>query len=237
MIVLARTAALHNINTCVVGLDMQGDISIALGLDQNLEDSETLGDAFARASSVRGLADVFTGERSVEELVRPTDIPTLSYIPETPELTALDQSLISRNRREYWLREKIVAPLRKQFDLIVMDCSPNWSRLITNALMACDGLISPLECKINNFRNFKNFRLLMDEFRADLDADYRHVYVPTRLSPQRRLSLRYLRVVSSQYPGVRKHGNSRILAKRGGGCIPCLDSGTSADFGGGRGNS
>ncbi len=185
---LARMAALHNIRTCVVGLDMQGDISLALGLDQNLEESETLGDAFAQAAAVRGLADVFTGERAVEELVRPTDIPTLFYIPETPELTALDQSLINRNRREYWLREKVVAPLKQQFDLIIMDCSPNWSRLITNALMACDGLISPLECKINNFRNFKNFRLLMDEFRADLDAEYKHVYVPTRLSPQRRLS-------------------------------------------------
>lgn len=186
---LARMAALHNIRTCVVGLDMQGDISAALGLDTGLEDSATLGDAMERISSVHGLADVFTGETEIDQVLRPTDIPTLFYVPETPELTALDQSLINRNRREYWLRDKVIAPLKEQFDLILMDCSPNWNRLITNALVAADILVSPLECKINNFRNFKTFRFLIDEFRTDLDADFRHIYIPTRLSPQRRLSM------------------------------------------------
>lgn len=189
----ARMAALHNIRTCVVGLDMQGDISTALGLDAGVEENETLGAALARMNSIRGLADVFSGDSSLEDVIRSTDIPTLDFIAETPELTALDQTLISRNRREYWLRDKVVAPLKAEYDLVIMDCSPNWSRLITNALVACDVLVSPLECKINNFRNFKSFRMTIDEFRADLDVDFRQVRVPTRLSPSRKLSAEIFR--------------------------------------------
>lgn len=189
---IARMAALHNIRTCVVGLDMQGDISSALGLDRGADDDadeeESFSSALERINSIRGLADVFAGETALKDVIRPTDIPTLDFIPETPELTALDQSLINKNRREYWLREKVVAPLKEHYDLVIMDCSPNWNRLITNALVATDVLVSPLECKINNFRNFNAFRLLIDEFRADLDVDFRQICVPTRLTPSRKLS-------------------------------------------------
>jgi chromosome partitioning protein len=185
---LARLAALHGIRTCVVGLDMQGDVTTGLAGDF-ADDENSLEEAISRMNSLRGLADVFTGESKIEDVIRPTDIPTLAYIPETPELVALDQSLINRNRREYWLKENVINPLKERFDLILLDCSPNWNRLITNALIACDVLISPLECKINNFRNFKTFRALMTEFRDDMRADFTQVYVPTRLTSSRRLSV------------------------------------------------
>jgi chromosome partitioning protein len=184
---LARMAALHGIRTCVVGLDMQGDVTTSLSSDESPED-ETLDQALARMNEVRGLADVFTGQAYLDDVLRTTDLPTLSFIPETPELVALDQSLINRNRREYWLRDTVITPLKREFDLVLMDCSPNWNRLITNALVASDVLISPVECKINNFRNLKTFRALVAEFRRDMGTDFEHVFVPTRLSSGRKLS-------------------------------------------------
>ena len=185
---LARMAALHGIRTCVVGLDMQGDITTALSAEDPADDNTSLKDALAKVNSLRGLADVYNGDAKIEDVVLSTDLPTLSYIPETPELVSLDQSLMSRNRREYWLNDQVIAPLKECFDLILMDCSPNWNRLITNALVACDVLISPLECKINNFRNFKAFRALLQEFKHDMRSNFTQVYVPTRLSPSRKLS-------------------------------------------------
>lgn len=183
---LARMAALHGIRTCVVGLDMQGDVSTALG-DGESED-RSLAEALAHMNSVKGLAQIYTGEATLDDVLKPTDLPHLFYIPETPELVALDQTLMNRNRREYWLRENIVIPLKREFDLVLMDCSPNWNRLITNALVASDVLISPLECKINNFRNLTTFRALIQEFTDEMDVSFRHLYVPTRLSPNRKLS-------------------------------------------------
>ena len=196
----ARLAALHGIRTCVVGLDMQGDITSALGPEEAADDETSLETALEKVSALRGLADVFTGSAELEDVILPTEIPTLSYIPETPELVALDQSLMNRNRREYWLRDYVVKPLKEQFDLVIMDCSPNWNRLITNALVASDVLISPLECKINNFRNFKTFRALLNEFKLDMGNEFVQMYVPTRVIAGRKLSREILDWYQTQLP-------------------------------------
>jgi chromosome partitioning protein len=197
---LARMAALNGLNTCVIGLDMQADISTSLSEESSIDDSVSLADAMARMNEVRGLADYYTGDATLEEIVKPTDIPTLFYIPETPELVALDQGLINRNRREYWLSEQVIARLRHRFDLIVLDCSPNWNRLITNALVSCDLLISPLECKINNFRNLAAFRVLIDDFKREMDMKFKQVFVPSRMAAGRKLSQEILGWYQSNLP-------------------------------------
>lgn len=184
---LARTAALHGLKVCVVGLDMQGDITQALG-NEGPDENESLEEALRTLNSLRGLSDLFVGQSKLDDIIVETEVPGLSFIPETPELVALDQSLLTRNRREYWLLENVVTPLKQRFDLILMDCSPNWNRLINNALVASDVLLSPVECKINNFRNLRTFRALIGEFRRDMRLDFKHVFIPTRVVGSRRLS-------------------------------------------------
>lgn len=185
---LARLCALQGLKVAVVGLDMQGDITQALG-GPTADEDQSLAEALASLNQLRGLPELFSGQAKLDEILLPTEIPTLFYIPETPELVAMDQSLLSRHRREYWLKEQVIEPLKERgFDLVLMDCSPNWNRLINNALVASDILISPIESKINNFRNLRIFRALVDEFKNDMRIDFKHVFVPTRLVPARRLS-------------------------------------------------
>lgn len=186
---LARMAALHNIRTVVVGLDMQCDVTQALGMDwgDGIE-GQTLDQLVKSMQQVRGLNDLYTFRANLPELLQSTDLPTLKFIPETPELVLLTQQLQLRNRREYWLKENLIDPLKKEFDLILLDCSPNWNLLTTNALLASDVLLSPVECKINNFRNVQVFHSFVEEFRRDFSLGLQHLYVPTRFSAQRRLS-------------------------------------------------
>jgi chromosome partitioning protein len=185
---LARTAALHGIRTCVVGLDIQGDITTALGFESGLEEGD-LSLLLDKLNSTKGLSDLFNGQARLEELIVSTDLPTLYLIPETPELVAMNDTLSTINRREFWLKEKVTEKLKNSFDLIIMDCSPNWNKLTTNALVACDVLVSPLECKINNFRNFRVFRHFLNEFKRDMKIDFETIFIPTRYSANRKLSL------------------------------------------------
>ncbi|MFN8370066.1 MAG: ParA family protein [Bacteriovoracaceae bacterium] len=186
---LARIAALHNLKTVVVGLDIQCDISIALGHNKELQDDDkNIEDLMMKMSSTRGLFDYFNQEVNLHDLILSTDLPNLFLIPETPELVVFNEALSNINRREYWIRDKIVNPLKKEFDLIILDCSPNWNKLTTNALVACDALISPLECKITNFRNFKVFQHFLKEFQSDMKLDFEIIYIPTRFSPTKKLS-------------------------------------------------
>lgn len=185
---MARMAALHNIKTCVLGLDMQGDVTTTLGFDHGLSFELSLEEAIQKMNAIQGLPDLYYGNVEIEDLLQPTDLPTLQFIPETPELVSLEQNIMHRHRREFWLSDKVIEPLKEKFDLILIDCSPNWNQLITNALVACDTLVSPLECKINNFRNFKMFETFINDFKNDLKLNFHHIYVPTRLNPHRKLS-------------------------------------------------
>ncbi|RYZ79009.1 MAG: hypothetical protein EOP04_28560, partial [Proteobacteria bacterium] len=185
---LGRMAALHNIKTCIVGLDMQCDITNALGYQVDLEDAENLTEALERLSSTLGLADLGRKGVTVESLIQETDIPTLSLIPETSDLVMLEREISKKNLRDFWLRDFVVAPLKERFDLIILDCSPNWNLLISNALMACDVLISPLECKINNFNNYSAFKAYLDNFTAETKKSFQHVFIPTKYASTRKLS-------------------------------------------------
>ncbi len=185
---IARVSALHNIKTCVVGLDIQGDITHALGHEYNIDSNESFDQIVDKLNSTRGLFDLFNGSASIDDIIKPTVLPSLFLIPETPELLALNEALANINRREYWLERNVIEPLKQHFDLIIMDCSPNWNKLITNALVGSDVLVSPLECKINNFRNFRVFRHFLDEFRQDMKLDFETIFVPTKYSPNKKLS-------------------------------------------------
>ena len=185
---IARMAALHNIRTCVVGLDIQGDVTKALGLEVEIDEGSDLETALRSTPSHLSLADVFAGRAKIQDTVLTLpDLPTLSFIPESSSLAALDAGLTLRNRREYWLRETIIQPLKEQFELIVMDCSPSWSQIISNALVACDALVSPLETKINHFRNYPEFRVFLSDFETQMRLKYDHIFVPTRFNSGRRL--------------------------------------------------
>jgi chromosome partitioning protein len=186
---IARTAALHGLKTCVVGLDIQGDVTTALGFDDGIEDSSDLNYILEKLNRTKGLSDIFNNTVRLTDSIVSTDLENLFLIPETPELVALNDSLSNINRREFWLKEKVIDPLKQHFDLVVMDCSPNWNKLTTNALVACDALISPLECKINNFRNFKVFSKFLQEFKSEMRLSFESVFVPTRYSLNRKLSL------------------------------------------------
>ena len=204
---LARSAALHNVKTCVVGLDIQGDITSSLGHEIDLDDSQTdLHQAIEKLNQVRGLADHFNKQVQLHELILPTDLPNLFLIPETPELVALNDSLNNINRREFWLKEKIIDVLKEHFELIIMDCSPNWNKLTTNALVACDALISPLECKINNFRNFRVFRHFLKEFKRDMHIDFENIFIPTRYNSNRKLSMEIMNWYQANVSGCSSIG-------------------------------
>jgi len=196
----ARIAALSGVKTLVVGLDMQCDMTncIAGSIE---DDSESLLSALEKLESKKTLYNFYNRQASLSEIINETDLENLSYISESPDLTLLNDSISLINRREFWLKDKIVTPLMNHFDLIIFDCSPNWNRLTTNALCTTDLLISPVECKINNFKNIEVFNELLQQLKQDLFLDFSTAYVPTRFCQSKKLSCEILEWYQSNLDG------------------------------------
>lgn len=177
---LARTLALHKINTLVIGLDAQESITQTVK-----KSTQSLDDGMCE---VNGLYQFLTEKINIDDVIQPTDLQTLSYIPETIELSVLDVWLNQQTRKEYLFREKIVNPLLKKniFDVIIFDCNPAWNSVVTSALAASSILISPLGADINSLKAARIFTDLLAHFQEDMNHSFESFFiVPTMVEPNR----------------------------------------------------
>jgi chromosome partitioning protein len=75
--------------------------------------------------------------------IRHTATPNLDLLTGSIELANADIALCTVRGREAVL-DRTLAPLEGQYDVVVLDCPPNLSLLVINAIVASDGLVVPV---------------------------------------------------------------------------------------------
>ena len=67
-------------------------------------------------------------------------------LPASADLAGAAVELISSENREHQLR-LCLAPVKDQYDVILIDCPPSLEMLTLNALAAADGILVPVQCE------------------------------------------------------------------------------------------
>jgi chromosome partitioning protein len=116
----------------LVDLDPQGNATSGLG--------------YHRGTVTAGVYDVLLGQRTIDETIRTTALPTLSLLPTTRDLVGADVELVDADDRERRLK-KVFAGVRDRFEWILIDCPPSLSLLTLNALVAADAVLIPLQAE------------------------------------------------------------------------------------------
>jgi len=116
----------------IFDLDPQGNASTGLGIE--------------RKNIAAGSYEVLMGEKSVVSAVTSTEVPHLSIVPASPDLSGAELELVSAKRREYCLK-KAFAASECNFDYILIDCPPALGLLTLNALTVAQGVLVPLQCE------------------------------------------------------------------------------------------
>ena len=86
---------------------------------------------------------LIAGRRPVDDAIKATDFENLDLLPADFTYRNLDLHLDSERKSATRLRSLLV-PLRREYDLVVLDCPPSISLLSENVLHAADLLLVPL---------------------------------------------------------------------------------------------
>lgn len=111
------------------------------------------GDPQANATSGLGVEEVqystynlLEHSAKVEDCIQRTTSPNLDIIPSHIDLVAAEIELVDKSLREHMLKEAL-APIKSEYDFIIIDCAPSLGLITVNALTASDSVIIPIQCE------------------------------------------------------------------------------------------
>jgi chromosome partitioning protein len=93
-----------------------------------------------------GIYELLSGEAATEQAIRKTPIANLAVIPASLDLSGAAVELINQKERNFFLK-KALAPIRDNYDFIMVDCPPSLGLLTLNGLTAADSVLIPMQCE------------------------------------------------------------------------------------------
>ncbi len=131
-------------------------VNIALSLAVT-EVRTLLIDLDPQANATTGLADLITEGNGniydillqgggIKQAITKTSFSHLDVIVSTNDLVGAEIELVSIMAREHQL-QKALKTIRKQYDIIIIDCPPSLGLLTINAFTASDALVIPIQCE------------------------------------------------------------------------------------------
>ena len=115
-----------------IDMDPQGNMTSGLGVDKDAIENSVY--------------ELLLGETEVEDCVQKEVIENLSVIGSNINLSAAEIELIGQDEKEYIL-QKAIAPIRDQYDFIIIDCPPSLSMLTINSMCLADTVLVPIQCE------------------------------------------------------------------------------------------
>lgn len=128
---LAASLAVLEKNVLVIDADPQANTTSGLNFSPENDQKRTL-------------YEVMIGSIDVHDALIQTEINSLQMIPSHINLVAVEIEMLDAENRESILKERI-APIRNNYDYIIIDCSPSLGLMTVNALTAADSVMIPVQ--------------------------------------------------------------------------------------------
>ena len=129
---VALSLAVSEVKTLLIDLDPQSNATTGL--------SELFGNLNGN------IYDIMLNGDGARGAITSTSFPHLDVIASTNDLVGAEIELVGVMAREYQL-QKALKKIKKNYDIIIIDCPPSLGLLTINALTASDALVIPIQCE------------------------------------------------------------------------------------------
>lgn len=127
---LSASLAVLEYKVLLIDADPQANATSGLGV--NPDDLE------------KSAYECLLGQADIRDCIVETDAPNLYMLPTRIDLVGAELELANVKQREYYLAHAI-APIKDDYDFIIIDCSPSLGLITVNALTASDSVIIPIQ--------------------------------------------------------------------------------------------
>ena len=129
---VALSLAVTEVRTLLIDLDPQSNATTGLS------------DLFEKTNG--SIYDILLKGDGFKDAITKTSFSHLDLVASTNDLVGAEIELVSIMAREYQL-QKAIKKIRKDYDIIIIDCPPALGLLTLNGLVAADSVIIPMQCE------------------------------------------------------------------------------------------
>ena len=129
---LAASLAVLEYKTLLIDADPQANATSGVGIDPR--------------SVETSIYECIIDQVDPKTVITETETPNLFLLPAHIDLVGAEIEMINLPERELMMK-KLLAPIKGDYDFIILDCSPSLGLVTVNALTAADSVIIPVQCE------------------------------------------------------------------------------------------
>ncbi len=140
----------------LVDLDPQGNATSGVGIPKK---------------SLKGSTrELLSAKMTAEEVIVETKFNNLSIVPTNTSLSSAEFDLYDFDESEYCMK-RALAPVKDQYDYILIDCPPSLGVLTINAFAASDGVIVPMQCEFYALEGLSQLMITINRIKRLYNPD------------------------------------------------------------------
>ena len=181
---LAASLATLEKTVLVIDADPQANASSGLGVDISAIDCS--------------IYECIIDHADIRDAMYTTDIEGLDIIPSHVNLVGAEIEMLEMDNREQVLKN-LLEPIKKEYDYILIDCSPSLGLITVNALTAADSVIIPVQCEYFALEGISKLLNTIKIIKSRLNTRLEIEGFPLTMYDQR------LRLANQIYDEVKRH--------------------------------